>query len=211
MQQTAQVLSPMSMSQRLRWAMAGSLCDAVCSWSCLGSWAGSGLRGLDEAEGQQPGRLAVVAGAVGLDKTAVGGLTAAVLLDLALELLHGGPSHAVHLLPWWLLAVGGASVHGEVPGSRPPTRPLSGGTLGSAGGCRSPRLAFVGGLGLLGVGDLQGARRAQPDDDVGSWVLPGRADVGLHQRRSGGRVAAQRARPGNRPRCAHRRPPSGVR
>ena len=42
-----------------------------------------------------------------------------------------------------------------------------------AGGRRSPRLAFVGGLGLVGVGDLQGAGRAQPDDDVGlgCWVV----------------------------------------
>jgi hypothetical protein len=49
-----------------------------------------GLEGwrLDEAEGQQPGRLAVFAGAVGFHKAAVGGLTAAVLLDLALELLQ---------------------------------------------------------------------------------------------------------------------------
>jgi hypothetical protein len=49
-----------------------------------GELGGLGLGGLDEAE--QSGRLAVFAGAVGFDKAAVGGLTAAVLLDLALEL-----------------------------------------------------------------------------------------------------------------------------
>jgi hypothetical protein len=49
-----------------------------------GELGGLGLGGLDEAE--QSGRLAVFAGAVGFDKAAVGSLTAAVLLDLALEL-----------------------------------------------------------------------------------------------------------------------------
>jgi hypothetical protein len=117
----------------------------------------------------------VVAGAVGFDKAAVGGLTAAVLLDLALELLQGGASHAVHLLPWWWLAVGGASVLGWGSGFAPAHPAPGWGTLGSAGGHRSPRLAFVGGL--VGVGDLQGAGRAQPDDDVGLGVLLGRADV----------------------------------
>jgi hypothetical protein len=64
----------------------------------------------------------VVAGAVGFDNAAVGGLTAAVLLDLALELLQGGAPHAVHPLPGGLgLAVGGASVHGGVRvRARPP-------------------------------------------------------------------------------------------
>ena len=194
----------------------------MCSCSCLGSWAGSGLGGLDEAEDEQPGRLAVVAGAVGFDKAAVGGLTAAVLLDLALELLQRGAPHAVHLLLGWWLAVGGASVHGGVPGSRPPTRPLGGaagewrrvgrppGRAAGGPGC-SPRLVLLGGLVVVGVGDLQRAGRAQPEDDVGLGVLPGRADVGLHQRRSGGWVAAQRARPRGRPGCAHRRSPTRVR
>jgi hypothetical protein len=78
----------MSMSQRLRWAMGGP------PWCGLGGsllWGGQwGLKvgGLDEAEGQQPRRLAVVAGAVGFDPAAIGGLTAAVLLELALELLE---------------------------------------------------------------------------------------------------------------------------
>ena len=55
-----------------------------------GSQVGLAVGGSDEAEGQQPGRLAVLAGAVGFDEAAVGGLTAAVLLDLALELLQRG-------------------------------------------------------------------------------------------------------------------------
>src|SRR5215211_7680402 len=42
----------------------------------------------DEAQDQEPGRLVVLALAVGLDPAAVGRLTAAVLLDLALELLE---------------------------------------------------------------------------------------------------------------------------
>ena len=55
----------------------------------------------------------MVAGAVGFDPAAVGGLTADVLLDLALELLKRGALHPVHLLPAGLgLAVGGASVLG---------------------------------------------------------------------------------------------------
>jgi hypothetical protein len=41
----------------------------------------------------------VVAGAVGFDKAAVGGLTAAVLLHLALEFLERGTPNPVHLLP----------------------------------------------------------------------------------------------------------------
>jgi hypothetical protein len=91
-----------------------------------GSQGGLEVGGLDEAEGQQPRRLAVVTGAVGFDKAAVGGLTAAVLLDLALELLQRGASHAVHLLPWWWLAVGGASVHGGFRVRARPPGPWSG-------------------------------------------------------------------------------------
>jgi hypothetical protein len=53
--------------------------------------------GSNEAEGEQPRRLAVVAGAVGFDKAAVGGLTAAVFLELALELFERGTPHPVHL------------------------------------------------------------------------------------------------------------------
>ena len=73
----------------------------------------------------------MLAGAVGFDKAAIGGLTAAVLLDLALEFLQGGTSHPVHLLP---RAVGGwrwgaRPSSAGVPGSRPPTRPRSRGTL----------------------------------------------------------------------------------
>jgi hypothetical protein len=83
----------------------------------------------------------VVAGAVGFDNAAVGGLTAAVLLDLALELLQGGAPHAVHPLPGGLgLAVGGASVHG---GFRVRARPPGPG-VGLAGECRRSRLTATG-------------------------------------------------------------------
>jgi hypothetical protein len=71
--------------------MAGSLV-LVSACRSLGEW---GLRvgGSDEAEGQQPGRLAVFAGAVGFDEAAVDGLTGAVLLELALEFLERGTPH----------------------------------------------------------------------------------------------------------------------
>jgi hypothetical protein len=120
----------------------------------------------------------VVAGAVGFDEAAVGGLTAAVLLDLALELLQGGAWHAVHLLSWWWLAVGARP---SMAGFQfAPAHPAPGwGALGSA----ASRLTATGlcrGLALVGVGDFQGAGRAQPQDDVGLGVLCGRADVGLH-------------------------------
>ncbi len=68
----------------------------------------------------------MVAGAVGFDKAAVGGRTAALFLELALELLQRRAWRAVHLLPGWWLAVGGASVLGAGPGSRPPTGALVG-------------------------------------------------------------------------------------
>ena len=148
----------------------------------------------------------MVAGAVGFDNAAVGGLTAAVLLELALELQEQG--RRIRFTSFQVdggLAVGGASVLVWVPGWRPPTRPL-GGARSGVGGRRSPRLAFVGGLGLVGVGDLHRAGRAQPDDDVAVGVLPGRADMGLDQRGGRCRVAAQRARAGGRPGRGHRRP-----
>jgi hypothetical protein len=131
--------------------------------------------GLDEAEGQQPRRLAVVAVAVGFDPAAVGGLTAAVLLDLTLELLERWASHPVHLLPLgggWRWGARPSSVRG--PGSRPPTGPLAGarwggrsrlGTTAQPGqgaersGC-SPGLVLVRALVLAGVGELEGAGRA---------------------------------------------------
>jgi hypothetical protein len=93
MQQTTQVPSPMSMSQvavghgRLPWCWV--------RWS--GGFGGRGgleVGGSDEAEGQQPGRLVVLGGAVGFDEAAVDGLTTAVFLELALELLERGAPHA---------------------------------------------------------------------------------------------------------------------
>ncbi len=45
MQQTAQVPSPMSMSQRLRWAMEGSLWVVVAGSLLGGVGAGLGWRG----------------------------------------------------------------------------------------------------------------------------------------------------------------------
>jgi hypothetical protein len=99
-------------------------------------WVGVG--GLAEAEDQQPGRLLVFAGAVKFDPAAVGGLTAAVLLELALELLQGRAPHGVHLLPGGLgLAVGGASVlelgAGFAPAHRAPGRGTSGACWQSLG------------------------------------------------------------------------------
>jgi hypothetical protein len=90
----------MSMSQRFRLGMAGSLV-LVSMRSLLGGRVGWRFVGSDEAESQQPGRLAVFAGAVGFDEAAVDGLTAAVFLELALEFLERWTPHAVHLLQGW--------------------------------------------------------------------------------------------------------------
>jgi hypothetical protein len=113
----------------LRWAMGGLL-GVVPGVGLGGESVRLEVDGLDQAEGQQPGRLAVFAGAVGFDKAAVGGLTAAVLLDLALELLQRGTPHSVHLLPGGLrVGGGGASVLEWGSGFALAHRAL-GGTLG---------------------------------------------------------------------------------
>src|SRR5215213_6828772 len=163
MQQTAQVSSPMSMSQRLRLAMKGSLARMGVTGSLLGGvGAGSGLAGLDEAEGEQPGRLAVVAGAVGFDEAAVGGLTAAVLLELALELFQRGTPHAVHLLSW--VVVGGGGRVRPRCGVRVRAHP-PGPWVGHAGG-------------VVGVGWTLTAQPGQGDREVlaahRGWSLSGR-------------------------------------
>jgi hypothetical protein len=80
----------MSMSQRLRYGITGLLDVVVRAGRCVAGCGGLGC-GLDEAEDEQPRRLAVFAGAVGFDE-------AAVLLDLALDLLQGGARMGVHLL-----------------------------------------------------------------------------------------------------------------
>src|SRR5215218_3007085 len=96
-------------------------------WGRVRPWRDSGFaprtvtgrgRELDQAEGQQPRRFAVLAAAVRFDPAAVGGLTAALLLPLQ-ELLQRGGVHR-----FTSLAAGGwlrieASVLGGTMASRP--------------------------------------------------------------------------------------------
>jgi hypothetical protein len=105
-------------------------------------------------------------GAVGFDEAAVGGLTAAVLLELALEFLQRGRRiRFTSSLGWWL-AVGGASVLGVGSGFAPTHRGPGWGTLGE-------REASAGITARPGQGGRAVLAAHRGWSFSGSWCWPG--------------------------------------